>query len=125
MHFSHPFDIISFYDVIHMQGGYEWLLVLQPVQRSLQNPNLQLERTPLLLVLRCSSQIRLIILLVVEHPLSSNDSCTFWPLFKSPHFIVGEVVQLFMHCIYPIQILKSFFYLSRLKARDKRVMSNK
>ena len=34
MHFSHPFDIVSFHDVMHMQGGYEWLLVLQPVQRS-------------------------------------------------------------------------------------------
>ena len=56
MHFLHPFNIVSFHDVMHMQGGYEWLLVLQPVQRSLQNPNIQLERTPLQLVLPCSSQ---------------------------------------------------------------------
>ena len=96
-----------------------WLLILQPVQRSLQNPNLQLERTPLQLVLPCSSQQHL------DHLACSNDSCTLWLLFKSPNFIADEVIQLFMHGIDPIRIFKSIFYLGRLIARDKRVMSNK
>jgi hypothetical protein len=42
-----------------MQGGYEWLQVMQPVQRSLQNLNLQFERTPLQQALPCSAQLHL------------------------------------------------------------------
>jgi hypothetical protein len=42
-----------------MQEGYGWLQVEQPVQRSLQSPSIQFERTPLQLALPCSAQLPL------------------------------------------------------------------
>jgi hypothetical protein len=42
-----------------MQEGYEWLQVEQQVQRSRQNPSLELERTPLQLALPCSALLHL------------------------------------------------------------------
>jgi hypothetical protein len=42
-----------------MQEGYRWLQVKQRVQRSLQNLNLQLERTPLQQALFCFAQLHL------------------------------------------------------------------
>jgi hypothetical protein len=59
MHFLHPFDKGLCHSMMHMQLGYEWLQVEQPVQRSLQNLSLQLERSPLQRVLPCSLQSHL------------------------------------------------------------------
>ena len=40
------------------------------------------------------------ILLVLEDPLGSNDiAAILWPLNQSPHFVVLEVVEFFMHGI--------------------------
>jgi hypothetical protein len=42
-----------------MQEGYKWLLIEQPVQKSLQKLIHQLKRTPLQLALPCSTQLLL------------------------------------------------------------------
>jgi hypothetical protein len=38
---------------------------------------------------------------------------------KDPYIIVGEVVQLFVHCQQPIRILESFLYTHGLNKGDK------
>ena len=59
MHFLHPFDKVLYHSMMHMRVGYRWLPVEQPVQRSLQNLSLQLERIPLQQVLPCFLQSHL------------------------------------------------------------------
>jgi hypothetical protein len=71
--------------MMHMQVGYGWLQVEQPVQRSLQNLSLQLERSP-------SHNHTLIILFVSEHLFCSNDPCILWRLLQGPNLVAGEVV---------------------------------
>src|SRR3954464_3707337 len=47
------------------------------------------------------------ILLVLEYPLGSNDiEVPRWPWHQSPHLVVLEVVQFFMHGMKPIRIFE-------------------
>src|SRR3954463_12181644 len=63
------------------------------------------------------------ILLVLEYPLGSKDIVVpRWPWHQSPHFVVLEVVEFFMHDIKPIRIIECFIYLLGFNTRDKRVM---
>ena len=63
------------------------------------------------------------ILLVLEYPLGSNDiMIPRWPWHQSPHLVVLEVVELFMHGIEPIQILERLIDLLGFNTRNKRMM---
>ena len=66
------------------------------------------------------------ILFVLEDPLCSNDIMMLFGSFhKGPYFVAGEVVEFFMHGIYPIRIVKCIFNLKGLNTRDKGVMFTK
>src|SRR4051812_44653678 len=70
--------------------------------------------------------LSIFILFVLENTLCSNDIMKFLGSFyKAPHFVVCEVVEFFMHGIYPIRIIKCIFHLKGFNTRDKRVMSKK
>jgi hypothetical protein len=60
-----------------------------------------------------------LVLLVAEDPLGANDVLALGSLFKHPHFIASEVVQLLLHSYDPIGVRKSFLYTSRLHTRNK------
>jgi hypothetical protein len=75
MHFLHPFNKVLCHSRMHIQEGYGWLQVEQPVQKSLQNLNLQLERTPLQQAFPCSAQLHLDHFVCLGTPIFSNDSC--------------------------------------------------
>ena len=63
------------------------------------------------------------ILLVLEYPLGSNDIMVHhWPWNPSPHLVVLEVVEFFMHGIEPIRIFERLIDLLGFNTRDKRVM---
>ena len=63
------------------------------------------------------------ILLVLEYPLGSNDIMVpRWPWHQSPHLVVPEVVEFFMHGIKPIRILERLIDLLGFNTRNKRVM---
>ena len=66
------------------------------------------------------------ILLVPKHPFGSDDVVLVLGLLhECPHFVPLEVVKLFMHCIHPIRVFKSLFYLQGFNARDERIMLTK
>ena len=63
------------------------------------------------------------ILLVLEYPLGSNDIVfPRWPWHQSPHLVVLEVVEFFMHGIEPIRVFERLIDLLGFNTRDKRVM---
>ena len=63
------------------------------------------------------------ILLVFEYPLGSNDIMVpCWPWHQSPHLVVLEVVEFFMHGIEPIRIFERLIDLLGFNTRDKCVM---
>ena len=73
-----------------------------------------------------SSYLSMFILFVLEDPLCSNDIIMlFGSLHNSPYLVAGEVVEFFMHGIYPIRIVKCIFNLKGLNTRDKQVMLTK
>src|SRR3954463_5528368 len=69
----------------------------------------------------------MLILLVLEDPLSSNDVMilTGRPLHKRPHLILGETSELTLHSNEPIHILKSLFDPKWFNTRHKREVSAK
>ena len=72
---------------------------------------------------RVANDVPMSILLVLEDPLGSNDVVVpgrSW--HQSPHLVVLEVVEFFMHGIKPIRILECLIYLLGFNTRDKRVM---
>ena len=93
---------------MHMHVGYGLLQVLPPVQRFHRSQDLPLVKSLLPRALPCCAPFALIILLVSEDPLCSNHSCIFGSLFKCPHLVAREVVQLLLHGNDPILITKSF-----------------
>jgi phage terminase large subunit-like protein len=67
----------------------------------------------------------MLIFFVAEDPFGANDVLALRRRLKDSHIIVGEVVQLFLHCQQPIRILECFLYTHGLNKEDKRVMFNK
>jgi hypothetical protein len=67
----------------------------------------------------------MLIFFVAEDSFGVNDVLALRRRLKDPHIIAGEVVQLFLHCQQPIQILECFLYTHGLNKGDKRVMFNK
>jgi hypothetical protein len=67
----------------------------------------------------------MLIFFVAEDPFGANNVLIFGGRLKDSHIIVGEVVQLFLHCQQPIWILECFLYTHGLSKGDKQVMFNK
>jgi hypothetical protein len=67
----------------------------------------------------------MLIFFVAKDPFGVNDILALGGRLKDPYIIVGEVVQLFVHCQQLIRILECFLYTHGLNKRDKRVMFNK
>jgi hypothetical protein len=61
----------------------------------------------------------MLIFFVVEDPFSANDALVLGGRLKDSHIVAGEVVQLFLHCQQPIQIIKCFLYTHGLNKGDK------
>src|SRR6185503_15137922 len=125
MHSSHPFEIVSCYDVKHMLGGYEWLQVLQRGKCFTKIQPFNLSKALSHKSCLISNHHTMFILFVAEDPLGANDVLALRTLFKNPNFIAGEVVELFLYCHDPIQVLKCFIYICGFQVRNKRAMFTK
>jgi hypothetical protein len=67
----------------------------------------------------------MLIFFIAEDLFDVNDVLILGERLKDPHIIMGEVIQLFLYCQQPIQILECFLYTHGLNKGDKRVMFNK
>jgi hypothetical protein len=67
----------------------------------------------------------MLIFFVAEDQFGANDVLALGGRLNDPYIVVGEVVQLFVHCQQSIWILESFLYTHGLNKGDKRVMFNK
>jgi hypothetical protein len=67
----------------------------------------------------------MLIFFVAEDLFGANDVLVLGGRLKGPHIVTGEIVQLFLHCQQPFQILECFLYTHGLNKGDKRVMFNK
>jgi hypothetical protein len=56
----------------------------------------------------------ILIFFVKEDPFGANVDLVLGGRLKDPYIVAGEVVQLFVHCQQPIQILESFLPLEGL-----------
>ena len=72
-----------------------------------------------------ANDVPMSILLVLEDPLGSNDVVVpRWPWLQSPHLVVLEVAELFMHGIEPIRVFERLIDLMWFNTRDKRDVHN-
>ena len=70
-----------------------------------------------------ANDVPMSILLVLEDPLGSNDVMVPGrPWHQSPHLVVLEVVDFFMHGIKPIRVFERLIDLLGFNTRDKRMM---
>ena len=70
-----------------------------------------------------ANDVPMVILLVLEDPLGPNDIVVpGWSWHQSPHLVVLEVVEFFMHGIEPIRVFERLIDLLGFNTRDKRMM---
>jgi hypothetical protein len=67
----------------------------------------------------------MLIFFIAEDSFGANDVLALGGRLNDPYIVVGEVVQLFVHCQQTIRIFESFLYTHGLNKGDKRVMFNK
>ena len=108
-----------------MQLGFLWPQFLQLVQRFLHNqcllPDCTLEQP----VVPCSGDCSLLVRLVSEHPLGTNDCSIFWFWYQVPNLISLKLMKLILHSHNPVRISQSFMNILRFHERNKSMESTK